>query len=159
MKLLTLALVGAFALTPALAPTGALADRGGCPPGLAKKHNGCTPPGLARRDHRDHHDDRRVYRERRHDDRRDWREHRRDDYRDTRRDEWRDERRDAPRDGYRLQRAPTGYWNGGGEIVLDWSRYGLPQPPSRHLYFRNGNTFYLVESNSKNVVNAYTISR
>lgn len=23
--------------------------RGGCPPGLARKHNGCVPPGLARR--------------------------------------------------------------------------------------------------------------
>lgn len=26
--------------------------RGGCPPGLAKKHNGCMPPGQARKLHR-----------------------------------------------------------------------------------------------------------
>ena len=25
------------------------ASAGGCPPGLAKKHNGCTPPGQARK--------------------------------------------------------------------------------------------------------------
>lgn len=32
----------------------ALADRGGCPPGLAAKHNGCMPPGLAKKER--HHD-------------------------------------------------------------------------------------------------------
>ena len=28
---------------------------GGCPPGLAKKHNGCLPPGQARKLHRGQH--------------------------------------------------------------------------------------------------------
>jgi Ni/Co efflux regulator RcnB len=30
--------------------TPAAADRGGCPPGLQKKHNGCRPPGQAKKD-------------------------------------------------------------------------------------------------------------
>ena len=30
-------------------------DDGGCPPGLAKKHNGCLPPGQARKLHRGQH--------------------------------------------------------------------------------------------------------
>lgn len=44
---LAAALIGLGGLTLA---TPAAADRGGCPPGLQKKHDGCRPPGLARKD-------------------------------------------------------------------------------------------------------------
>jgi hypothetical protein len=41
------------ALLAALAVAPAFADPGGCPPGLAKKHDGCLPPGQAKKIYRD----------------------------------------------------------------------------------------------------------
>ncbi|MGD9863512.1 MAG: excinuclease ABC subunit A [Pseudodonghicola sp.] len=54
-----------MALAPAIVPVAASAGGpGGCPPGLAKKHNGCLPPGHARQGHGPGpvYDDRPTYR-------------------------------------------------------------------------------------------------
>ncbi|SER97575.1 hypothetical protein SAMN04490244_104234 [Tranquillimonas rosea] len=54
MKAITAVLTAAAILT---APTAALAQPQGCPPGLAKKSPSCVPPGQAKKMYRD--DDRR----------------------------------------------------------------------------------------------------